>query len=733
MTAATEVRSPKAILAAVAFAVFVAADDLTVVTTMLRPIINDLGLVLPDGLDEASWVVNAYLIAFVAVMPIAGRLSDVYGRRRVFTAAYLIFLVGTIVIPMSDTLGPFLIGRVLTAIGGGAMVPVALAVVGDVYPEARRARALGALAAIETLGWVWGPLYGAMLVRFFDWRLQFWLNIPLALGGLAWAWWALRDHAVADRTRTVDWTGAGLLTGALISLDVALLGNAEVQSVSGLDQLTGASGGPDFRWMYVIAIGLGWAFVTHQRTHPDPVIERGLLKGRAVKVALIVNFIVGAALVVAMVDVPILVNAVEIDLERSAVVAGWLLSAMTAGMAAMSYAGGRLAENSGARRPVLLGLGAAALAYAAMGLTWTASTSTPALAAMLALLGCGLGFTVAPTTSAVVDEADPDKRGAAASSVMVVRLLGLSVGLAALTAWALARFNSLRGEIDLPAITDPNFETALIGAQQSLTTDAIGETFLVTGMVTLVGLAIAVAMRPARAPLSPSIEETPMIQSLNRRLVFAASGLAVAMVVVAVTAFVWIGRLSDDLDETRTALVTTQDDLARVEAGSALFASQVQSFTDQLLDLQPTVSGGLDSAIDGLDTFAESTLEFNIAVDETVRIETDVVISRLVEVPIQTSIPINETIETTIRVGTPLGFDVPVDVSVPVNLDVPIDLVVDIPIDETVPVATDVPIKLNVPITVEVSETELAALAESLAQGLRSLQDILADLGTGAS
>ena len=108
----------------VAFGVFIAADDLTVVTTMLRPIISDLGLVLPDGLDDAAWVVNAYLIAFVAVMPVAGRISDVIGRRRTFAIAYVVFILGTIWIPLSTTLGSLLFGRVLTALGGGAMVPV---------------------------------------------------------------------------------------------------------------------------------------------------------------------------------------------------------------------------------------------------------------------------------------------------------------------------------------------------------------------------------------------------------------------------------------------------------------------------------------------------------------------------------------------------------------------------------------------------------------------------------
>ncbi len=130
-----------AILAVVGFSVFVAADDLTVVSTMLRPIIGDLGLVLPDGLDDAAWIVNAYLIAFVAVMPIAGRISDVIGRRRTFVGAYLLFLLGSIVIPAStgfdEPFGWFLFGRILTALGGGAMVPVALAVIGDVYPEGR--------------------------------------------------------------------------------------------------------------------------------------------------------------------------------------------------------------------------------------------------------------------------------------------------------------------------------------------------------------------------------------------------------------------------------------------------------------------------------------------------------------------------------------------------------------------------------------------------------------------
>ena len=241
-----------AVLAVVGFGVFVAADDLTVVSTMLRPIIGDLGIVLPDGLDDAAWIVNAYLIAYIAVMPFSGRLSDIFGRRRVYLAALAVFLIGSIIIPQTNTLGPFLFGRVLTAIGGGALGPIGMAVVGDAFAEARRARALGILGAIDTLGWVWGPLFGAMLVRFLSWQWQFYLNVPLAIIGMVAAWWALAEYDNPVRAGKIDWIGATALTVALVSLNLALLGSAEIQSVSGLEELTGSTG-ESLRWLYPVA------------------------------------------------------------------------------------------------------------------------------------------------------------------------------------------------------------------------------------------------------------------------------------------------------------------------------------------------------------------------------------------------------------------------------------------------------------------------------------------------
>lgn len=765
--------SPAVILAVVGFSVFVAADDLTVVSTMLRPIIGDLGLVLPDGLDDAAWVVNAYLIAFVAIMPIAGRISDVLGRRRTFIAAYLTFLAGSILIPLSVTFdepfGWFILGRILTAIGGGAMVPVALAVVGDVYQEGRRARALGTLGAIETLGWVWGPLYGAMLVRFLSWEWQFWLNIPLAIAGLATSWWALSGQDRPAHGARIDWIGALLLTITLVSLNLALLGSAEIQSVNGLDELTGG-GGTDLRWLYAVAATAAIALVWQQRRSTHPLVDPRLFRGRTVVVALVVNFVVGAGLVIAMVDVPLFVNSVEVDLERAAVMSGWVLSALTAAMAAASYLGGRWTERAWAKPPVLVGVALSAAAYAWMGATWTADTSYPLFALQLGLLGAGFGLTVAPTTSAVVDHAPADQRGAAAAVVMVVRLLGLSVGLSALTAWGLARFNALRSTIDLPPLTDPGFEAALLDAQETLTAQAIAETFTAAAVVVGAGLLATFAMRrvsrttgdttmdhthdphlvttdtdtsvptdafgavPQRNAVNTVAVDAEMLArfgALQQRLNVMIGLLGLLLAGAFVTIFVLFGRVADAQDDAsaaRTELETARADLERVEAGAALYASQIQGFQEQLVELEPQISAGVEQAIAGLRTFGDSTISFDVNIDEVIPIDTEVVIQRTVEVPIKTTIPIQQSFDTTIRVDTPLG-EIPLDVNVPVDVDVPIDLVVDIPIDERVPIQDEFPVQLDVPIAINVRDTELAELTDSLAAGLQSLQDMLAGLG----
>lgn len=482
--------NPTIILAVAAFGVFVAADDLTAVSTMFRQIIFDLEIPLPDQLDEAVWIVNAYLIAYVAVMPLAGRLSDIWGRRPVFIASLFLFLAGSIWIPLATTLNAFIAGRVVAAIGGGAIVPIAMAIVSDVYAAERRPSKLGILGAVETMGWVWGPLYGALLVRYLSWHWLFYLNIPLAIIGIAAAWWGLRGLPPPARRTSIDWGGAAALTVALVALNVALLNSGNISAVDGFADLTGERSPLTWPFYLLGAVSLV-VFFFIQRRAANPLIDASLWRRPNFSPAMFINLIAGSVLIIAMVNVPLVVNVLEFDLGQAALDSGRVLSAMTAAMALMAYVGGRLTERWSYRPATVAGLTAAALAFALMGSRWTAETGYGEMGWQLALLGVGFGLIIAPTAAAAINAAPDDQRGVAAGLVILFRLMGMSVGLSALTAWGLYRFEALRVQLVLPPLTDPTFQTALVQALTDLTVAILAETFLISAGVLLLALVAA--------------------------------------------------------------------------------------------------------------------------------------------------------------------------------------------------------------------------------------------------
>ena len=499
-------RSPKLVLAILAFGVFVAADDLTVVSTMLRQIIFDLDIPLPDGLDRAAWIVNAYLIGYVVVMPFIGRLSDIVGRRTVYTASLGLFLVGSIWVPFATSYNSFIIGRVLTALGGGAMVPVAMAVVGDVYPAQKRATALGTLGAIDTAGWVWGPLYGALLIRFLTWRWQFYLNIPLSLMGMAAAWWALADLPEPKTRERLDWRGTAVLTLCLLSLNIALLSGGDVQSVGGFTDLKPSSA--NLTWpFYVLAAVTFIIFIFIERrpispppSRPPapPLIDLTLFRRHNFTPAILINFLVGCVLIIAMVNVPLVINVLEFEVKTAALTSGYLLSGMTAAMAVIAYIGGRLTERFSYRPVTLAGLVLCAIGFGLMGFSWQVGTPYGQMAWQLVVLGLGFGLVIAPVGTAVINAAPDAQRGISASLVIVLRLIGMSVGLSSLTAWGLRRFGHLRTQIQLPELpfTDPAYQQAVVDNLTQVTVQVLTETFVVSAVFVLLALLISFSLRP---------------------------------------------------------------------------------------------------------------------------------------------------------------------------------------------------------------------------------------------
>lgn len=205
-------------------------------------------------------------------------------------------------------------------------------------------------------------------------------------------------------------------------------------------------------------------------------------------------------------------------------------------------------------------------------------------------------------------------------------------------------------------------------------------------------------------------------------------GLIVASLVLNLVLISLVDR-SSDIDALADELAEARTEVEELRGSLELFSLQAGALQSALGDLGPTASAALDEAVAGLEIFRTSTIEFEIPINETLAISTEFSLDRTIQVPIRTTLPINETIDTDITIDGPFGIDIPLSITVPIVLDLPIDLTVDIPINETVPINTSIPVDLVVPISIPVAGTDLAALAESLQQGLESLRVVLADLG----
>ena len=231
----------------------------------------------------------------------------------------------------------------------------------------------------------------------------------------------------------------------------------------------------------------------------------------------------------------------------------------------------------------------------------------------------------------------------------------------------------------------------------------------------------------------PAAQGVPMNQFISRNLTPIVVGVAVLLVALAAATFYMttkVGSLSDDLATAEGRQVQLEADIARVEGGAAIYAAQVTAFQEQLGGLGPTIDSALGEAVSGIDEFRTSTIRFDVSINEMVPINADVVLNRTIQVPINTTIPIDESFDTTITINGPFGIDIPLDITVPIQLDLPINLDVAIPINETIPVNTEVPVNLDVPIEIDIAETDLATLADALAQGLESFRQMASQLGS---
>jgi MFS transporter, DHA2 family, triacylglyceride efflux pump len=433
---------------------FIAALDAYVVVTLLPSMIADVGLTI-DRFEQATPIVTGFLGGYVVAMPLLGAYSDARGRAPVYAACMFAFAAGSIITATAglwtfDGLPWLVVGRVLQGLGGGGLVPLSLALAADLYQGDARTLALGSVAGLQEAGSVFGPLYGTSLAALAasagGWRFVFWLNVPLAALCTAGLLFATRRGSArpSPAGASIDWIGAALLGLGLGLLVVALYPDDPDHRATGSLLIPAGVAS-------MVVLGLyGW----RQVHRLEPLVPRELLRSRGFAGVAVANLLIGIALMVALVDVPVLGRLV-FNLDQLG--SGLLLTRFLVGIPIGAVFGGWLAGRFGGKVVAVVGMLLSASAFLQMS-TWSSTELSLQIGfarqADIALGACGmgLGIVIAPLTAAVLSLTRGESHGLATSLVVLTRTMGMLVGLSALTAFGLYRFHQVLGT---PVLNDP--------------------------------------------------------------------------------------------------------------------------------------------------------------------------------------------------------------------------------------------------------------------------------------
>jgi MFS family permease len=445
-----------ALLALSGAGLLLAALDAYVVVTVLvnasdprASILTSLNIPV-NHFERATPIITGFLLGYLAAMPLAGGLSDRFGRLRVFTVCLLLFAFGSLLTATSSGLTQLVTGRLLQGAGGGALVPAVLALAADLYPSGSRSPVLGAISALQEIGSVLGPLWGGLIAVNFGWTWIFWVNLPM-VGLILWALWPQIGFAPEPkRSAKVDWLGVLLATAGLAVLTLALYAANPEQSPVG----------DGFFWQAPLSILLFAAFAWHERRTRNPLINVRRFRDSSFTGSALTNAVAGAGLMVGLVYIPVLANAV---FSMNASNAALLLVRLMVGIPIGALLGGWVAQRLRSYRFVAaLGLALAALGFFLLS-SWNQSSLQPHLLGLpirvadaeLLLTGLGLGIEIAPVSAALLDAVGEAERGAGASFLIVMRLIGMLIGFSLVAGFGLWEFHRATAHLLPPVGINP--------------------------------------------------------------------------------------------------------------------------------------------------------------------------------------------------------------------------------------------------------------------------------------
>ncbi len=422
------VRQRRLVFGGLMLAMVTAALDQNIVNTALPSVVSDLG-----GLAHLSWIVTAFMLTSTATTPMYGKLSDMYGRRRLFVVAILVFLLGSTLCGLARSMTELILFRGLQGLGAGGLMTLAQASIGDLVPPRERGRYQGLFTGAFAISSVAGPLLGGVLTTQLSWRWVFYVNLPVGALALALILAGMRGTATR-RQHKPDYEGALLLTGATTALLLVL-----------------SWGGSTYSWLspvviglLFVAIGLGTAFVQQERRASEPIIDPKLFRNPVFARCVAASGMMSFAMLGALVFVPLYFQLV---LHMTPTEAGMMLLPQIVGMMTTSVLGGQLVSTTGRLRPFLLaGVGLEALGLCGIAVLATIDAPAPWFGVGLLALGMGMGMGMPNVMTALQNAVQPGEMGAATSAMAFIRALGGALGVAVAGGVMGARLRGLLSE-----------------------------------------------------------------------------------------------------------------------------------------------------------------------------------------------------------------------------------------------------------------------------------------------
>lgn len=455
MTSRLRAISPYVAFLPLCYGVFIAADDQTVVATVLPDVLTSLKVPATD-IDRAAWLIIAFLIGYSATMPVMGRISDRWGYRRAFLAALLIFTLGSALVAISPSIPDWfedvpvleldryrfmIAARVVQSIGAGAVIPIALASAGDIVGFGRRAVAYGMVGASAEAGGVIGPLWGGTINEWIGWEFAFWFNIPLAV--IAAVVLLLMPSGKSNQVK-VDWLASTIFAFALTASTLAvfrisdpdmpmfILGLMSIGAVVLLVIRVTGTGFHD-RIPDRLVDWTGDAFTTR-----SPSLPRYLFGMRDFIYANLAHLLIGAALMIGLVSIPLMSGTIY---RLSAFESGLWLMRMMLALGVFAFVGGLITQRFGTRIPTVAGLLCSSVGYIMLS-GWQLNVSEPMITVTLVLIGAGFGLVIAPIADNALARVEGHDRGVAAGIVTLSRNVGMTLGLAIIAPLGTAQFVS---------------------------------------------------------------------------------------------------------------------------------------------------------------------------------------------------------------------------------------------------------------------------------------------------